>query len=70
MYMQFMQTIEMQNLDGEGQTTVQYNFSYLGSMGQEGGGGGGGGVHNVEMSITENMYIVYSHVATHYNIIN
>ena len=67
MYMQFMQAIEMQNLDGEGQTTVQYNFSYPGSMGQE---GGGGGVHNVEMSITENMYIVYSHVATHYNIIN
>ena len=43
----------------EGQTTVQYNFSYLGSMGQE-----GGGVHNIEMSITENMYIVYSHVPT------
>ena len=41
MYMQFMQAIEMQNLDGEGQTTVQYNFSYPGSMGQEGGGGGG-----------------------------
>ena len=50
----------------EGQTTVQYNFSYPGSMGQE----EGGGVHNVEMSITENMYIVYSHVPTHFNTIN